>query len=258
MKNEQLEIVPAAAPPAPVTSLSILAAAVGGGINKENVDVVERLVALRREEVKEEAKAAFAKAFFQLRKEVSGMELYADKAAKTGSGAVAYTYCSETELSEKLEPLLLRHGFAMMFGQSQDDGKIVVSVTLMHEAGHQETRDFAVRPGATNAMKDATSADAGAATTAWRHLVIKLFGLKSRIRQEDDPRNLGERITNEQAAELSDRVQATGSDEAAFLKYAGVVLAKGEVPKAEHYRMIFTNRYSDLCASLTKKEQRGR
>ena len=256
MKNDQLEIVPSHAPPAPVTSLSILAAAVGGGINKENVDVVERLVALRREEMKEEAKAAFAKGFFQLRKEVSGMELYADKAAKTGSGAVAYTYCSETELSDKLEPLLLRHGFAMMFGQAQEEGKVSVSITLMHEGGHQETRDFAVRPGATNAMKDATSADAGAATTAWRHLVIKLFGLKSRIRQEDDPRNLGERITEDQAKQLKIRVMDTESNEVAFLKLAGVNVT-GAVT-LEHYKAILSGKYDMLDVQLQRKEQRGR
>lgn len=256
MKTDQLEIVPAHAPPAPVTSLSILAAAVGGGINKENVDVVERLVALRRDEMREEAKASFAKAFFQLRKEIAGMEFYADKTAKTSSGAVAYTYCSESELSDKLEPLLLRHGFAMMFGQSQGDGRVSVSVTLMHEGGHQETREFAVRPGATNAMKDATSVDAGAATTAWRHLVIKLFGLKSRIRQEDDPRNLGERITEDQAKQLKIRVMDTESNEVAFLKLAGVAVT-GPVT-LEHYKSILSGKYDMLDSMLAKKESRGR
>lgn len=256
MKNEQLEIVPANAPPAPVTSLSILAAVAESGINKDNMDLVERIVVLRREEAREASKAAFAKAFFQLQREVAGMEVYADKAAKKSDGTVAYTYCSETELSEKLNPLLLRHGFATLFGQKQEDGKVIVEITLMHEAGHQETRDFAVRPGATNAMKDATSADAGAATTAWRHLVIKLFGLKSRIRAEDDPRNLGERITEDQAKQLKIRVMDTESNEVAFLKLAGVNVT-GPVTM-EHYKAILSGKYEMLDRQLQRKEQKGR
>lgn len=254
--NEQLEIVPASGRPVPVSSLTILEAAVRGGINKENVDVVERLVAMRREEMKEQAKAAFAKSFFQLRKEVSMLELYADKAAKTAKGDVAYTYCSEQELSEKLEPMLMRHGFAMMFGQRQEEGRAVAVVTLMHQEGHQETREYSVRSGATNAMKDATAADAGATTTAWRHLVIKLFGLKSRIRAEDDPRNLGEYISEEQASELMRRVMETGSDERAFLRYAGVKLADTDQKlDLSHYRLIMSNRLPDLDASLKRKER---
>lgn len=258
MTPKQLEIAPREAMPvavAPITSLSILEAAVRGGINKDNVEVVERLVALRRDEMKEESKAAFARAFFKLRQEIATLEIYADKTCKTTKGDVAFTYCSEEELADKLDPLLLRHGFAMMFGQRSDEGRSVAIVTLMHEAGHQETREYSVRAGATNSMKDATSADAGATTTAWRHLVIKLFGLKSRIRSEDDPRNLGEHITAEQAQELSDRVQATGSDERAFLRYAGVRLNDGEPVMPAHYAQIMTSRYADLDQSLKRKEK---
>lgn len=261
MKTQQLEIARnepqavATRPPMPVSSLSILQAAIEGGINKENVDVVERLVALRRDEMREESKAAFARAFFQLRKEIMSMEIYADKTVKTLKGDVVCTYCSEQELSEKLEPLLLRHGFAMMFGQRHEEGRAVAMITLIHEAGHQELREYSVRSGATNRVKDDTAADAGATTTAWRHLVIKLFGLKSRIKDTDDPRNLGEHITSEQAFELSARVNSTGSDERAFLRYAGVKIADNEIPVDAHYQQIMSSRYSDLDASLKRKEK---
>lgn len=256
MRNEQLEIVPANAPPAPVTSLSILAAAVGGGINKENVDVVERLVALRREEVKEEARREFHAAFFQLRKEISDMDFYADKEAKDYDGNVMYRFCSETELSAKLEPVLFKHGFAMMFGQRQENDRVVAEVTLIHKGGHEEKREYAVRLGAVNKMKDATQADAGSTTTAWRNLVIKLFGLKSRIQHSDDPRNLGEKITEDQAKQLKIRVMDTESNEVAFLKLAGVTVT-GPVT-LEHYKAILSGKYDMLDSMLSKKESRGR
>lgn len=215
-------------PPQAVTSLSILQAAVHGGINKDNVEVVERLVALRREELKEESKAAFARDFFQLRKNMP--EIYADKQAKDKAGNVVYTYCSEEEISKMLEPHLFKHNFAMLFGQRQDDGRMVAVVTLIHEGGHQETREYSVRAGATNQMKDATSADAGSTTTAWRHLMIKMFGLKSRLREGDDARLVGGAVTPEEAEELERRVKMVNADVPKFLKFAGNAKSFKEIP----------------------------
>jgi hypothetical protein len=239
--SDELQLAPM--PAQPPSSLTILQAAVQGGINKDNVEVVERLVALRREEVKEEAKAAFSRAFFQLRRTMP--EIYADKSAKTASGAVAYTYCSEEEISKMLEPHLFAHGFAMMFGQRQEDGRTVAIVTLIHEMGHQETREYSVRSGTTNSMKDATAADAGSTTTAWRHLMIKLFGLKSRVRaEENDARLLGGYITPAQAEELERRVKETNSDVRKFLQVAG----------ASKFSEIVETKYDVLDQMLRKKE----
>jgi hypothetical protein len=227
--------------------LDILNAAVSGGITSESVGVVERIIAMRREEVSAANKAKFNKSFFKLRQEISGMDFYADKAAMN-NGKVAYSYCSETELSSMLEPVLLKHGFTMMFGQRSDEGKIVAIITLIHEEGHEETREYSVRSGNTNALKDATAADTGATTSAWRHLVIKMLGIKSRIREDADPRNLGGKVTKEQAEELEQRVAITNSNRATFLKMAGV----------DSFAAIPTLKYEVLDQLLRMKEQKGK
>jgi hypothetical protein len=219
----ELSRVESKPPVAQPTSLDILDAAVRGGITSENVAVVKEIIAMRREEVALEAKAKFNRNFFALRQEIAQMDFYADKAAKTDSG-VAYRYCSEKELAAGLEPVLFRHGFAMLFGQRDENERTVAVITLIHCDGHEETREYAVRSGATNRLKDATAADTGATTSAWRHLVIKMFGLKSRIREDDDPRNLGDtstKVTQEQAGELERRVKMLNSNVSAFLKLAG-------------------------------------
>jgi hypothetical protein len=164
------------------------------------------------------------------------------------NGKVAYSYCSETELSSMLEPVLLKHGFTMMFGQRSDEGKIVAIITLIHEEGHEETREYSVRSGNTNALKDATAADTGATTSAWRHLVIKMLGIKSRIREDADPRNLGGKVTKEQAEELEQRVAITNSNRATFLKMAGV----------DSFAAIPTLKYEVLDQLLRMKEQKGK
>ena len=225
------------------TIINILEAAVKGGITSDNVVVAKELIQLIREQRAEEAKAAFAKALFQLRKHMP--EIYIDKEAKDRSGNVAYRYCSEEEISKKLEPHLMAYGFTTLFGQREGEGRVTVELTLMHEAGHQEVREFTVRAGATNAMKDATAADAGAATTAWRHLMMKMFGLKSRFSAMDanDARIEGEFISFEQAETLRELVKETQSDEIAFLRFAG----------ATKYEEIGSARYQQLFGILNKK-----
>jgi hypothetical protein len=235
------ELLPAVRDPMPVaaprqvpSSLEILDAAVRGGVTSENVAVVKEIIAMRREEVAFESKAKFNRAFFELKSEIATMNFYADKSAKNDSGVVCYSYCSEKELASKLDPVLFKHGFTMLFGQRDEDGKQVAVITLIHKDGHEETREYSVRAGGTNRMKDATAADTGATTSAWRHLVMKMFGLKSRIQEGDDPRNLGEtnkKVTPEQAGELEHQVKMLNRNVAAFLKLAGAATF-GEIPAA--------------------------
>lgn len=206
---------------APVTSIQILEAAVKGGITQENIAVVKEIVAMRREEIAFENKVSFNRAFFAVKKEIAGMDFYADKEATTKGGAVAYRYTSEKEIASKLEPVLFKHGFAMMFGQRQESDRVVAEITLVHEDGHEERREYSVRTGQTNQMKDATAVDSGSTTTAWRHLVIKLFGLKSRMSESDDAHLMGEKIPPEKAEELKRLVRDNEINEALFLKFAG-------------------------------------
>jgi hypothetical protein len=226
------------------TSISILEAAVKGGITAENVSVVKEIIAMRREEVAHEAKIAFNRDFFRLKRELAGMDFYADKTALTKSGAVAYTYCSEAELNAKLEPVLFKYGFAMMFGQGTDGDRVVAEITLVHEAGHEEKREYAVRTGSANAMKDATAVDTGSTTSAWRHLVIKLFGLKSRISETKDAKNDGEFIDFDKVQYLRERCKETGMSEATLLRLAG----------AESLEKVGVNIYPVLTNALSMKK----
>ncbi len=210
-----------------------------------NVQAFKELVQLHREEVASKNKAAFNRAFFALKKEISGMDFYCDKEAKTKAGAVAYTYCSEAEIAGKLEPVLFRHGFAMLFGQRQEPPRVVAVVTLIHESGHEETREYSVRVGVSNQMKDDTAVDAGSTTSAWRHLVIKMFGLKSRIREEDDGRNIGRPISAEKAEELEARCVAAKINRRALLQLAG----------APTFAEIGDARLTEVEAIIAKKER---
>ena len=227
-QTEALELAQNAPAPLAISPINILERAISGGVTEENVSVVKELIAMCREQRAEDAKAAFAKAFFQLRKNMP--EIAADKEAKNRNNEVVYTYCSEEEIAKKLEPHLMAYGFAMLFGQSEHEGRITVNVTLMHEQGHSEIREYTVRAGTPNAMKDGAMCDTGGATTAWRHLMIKMFGLKSRIQDAQDAALEGERIASDKVQYLKERVKEQAQElgrefaanEARFFAFAGV------------------------------------
>ncbi len=257
MKNtpsETLELAPHDAAPkgaqierTSASPIAILEKAINSGVTAENVAVVKELIQMVREQRAEEAKAAFARAFYQLKKSMP--ELYADKEAKDRSGNVTFRYCSEDELSKILNPHLLAHGFTDLFGQEQTDGRVIVKYTLMHEAGHSETREFSVRAGSPNAMKDAAMCDTGAATTAWRHLVMKLYGLKSRITDGQDPHVEGAFIGVDKRQYLKEQIAELGGESvnAWFWETAGV--GSGQ------YERITDGSYPILSKLIEKKKK---
>ena len=247
--SHELSTVPESAPAVPAASpIAILEAAIRGGVTAENIAVVRDLISMCREQRAEDAKAAFARAFFNLRKNMP--EIYADKEARDENGRLMFMSIGEEQIAKKLEPHLMSHGFAMLFGQEQEEGRVTVKITLMHEQGHSETREFTVRPGKTNRVKDDTMADAGAATTAWRHLMIKMFGLKSRISDKADASLEGENISRDQVQvitemldEMVENKRGTKDD---FLLFAG----------APSVDKIKTARYDSVFAALQKKLSR--
>jgi hypothetical protein len=222
--------------PSPIT---ILEKAISGGVTQENVAVVKELVQMCREQRAEDAKAAFAKAYFQLRKNMP--EMYADKEARNDSGKVVYCYCSEEEITKKLEPHLLAHGLAMLFGQSERDGRITVNITLLHELGHSEVREFTVRAGLPNKMKDAAMCDTGGATTAWRHLVM------SRISDQGDAHVEGEAITDDKLQYLKEQMAEAGFKEAVLLDLAGV----------DALEKVTTGKYQVLLNAINMKRRKA-
>lgn len=239
-----------AQPPAvaPMTAMQILQEAIRGGISKESVDVVAQLHQMVKEERDDAAKVAFKRAFFQMRREMP--VIYADKEVRTKNKDVAFMYSSPEEIKDVLEPMMHRHGFTTMTGQTLDHGEATATVTLIHEAGHSEDRSFTVHVSPGNEIMNPSKCDAAASSNAERHCIIKMFGLRTRIKAEDDPRNKGEMISPELAEELERRVKETNSVVSAFLKFAG--------SKTGKFADIPASRYAECDSMLRRKEKEGK
>lgn len=232
---------------------AILRAAVAGGITRENVEVVERLGALAERAEANRARIEFFRALAAMRKSMPA--IYADNEVRIKAGQVAYRYASPQAIKEALEPHLQRHGLMTMASQRMDGNSITVTLTVAHEGGHSEQANYTTRISPGTALMTVTQCDAAAATAAERQALIRFFGLRVRIREDEDPRNEGVYISEEDAKTLRERALACGADERKFLKFAGVDVKPDDPPNLMDYFAIMSAKLPALDAALIAKER---
>jgi len=222
----------------------ILSSAVQGGITKDNVEVVERLIALQKEMRADEDRRDFARALANLQSECQPVS--ASKAVPNKDGTVRYKYAPFEGIMKEVSPLLARNGFSVTFDTAIGDGRVTVTCTLMHTSGHAQSNKFACRIGQGPPMSSDAQGDGAATTYAKRFALCAALNIV--VEQDtdgaDDARNVGEVIDWKDAVELKERVHNCGADVKAFLAYAG----------AKTFEEIQKNRLEALHKMLCKKE----
>jgi hypothetical protein len=235
-------------PPAQLTTLpphdtvpvgQMMQAIIDKGITADNVTVLGQLVALHERMEQKNAERAFAAAF---------VALQADLPVIVASSVIQNRgkYERFEDVMRVVQPLLTKHGFSVAFSQGFAENRITETCTLTHAGGHSRSNSFGVRSGKADTD---TQADCKASTTAKRNSLLNCLNIV--IRQdvlqdeEGDARLEGETVTQEQANQLEALVHQTGSDEAAFLKFAG----------AKTYEEIQGSRFGNLMAALNKKQK---
>lgn len=221
---------------------NILAAAVQGGVTKENVDVVRELIAMQREVRAEEARSDFARAFAALQSECG--QVKASKSVPDKQGNTKYFYAPYEGIMEKVSPLLSKNQFAVTFDTkiTDDNKRVLVKCTLMHASGHERSNEFACRIGSGPPNASEAQSDGAATTYAKRFALCAALNIV--VDTDTDARAEGDFITGDQADILQSLCAETGSDESKLLKFAG----------AESFGTIRESRYNDVLEVLKKKQ----
>jgi hypothetical protein len=226
----------------------ILSSAVQGGITKDNVEVVERLIALQKEMRSDEDRREFARALATLQSECQPVA--ASKSVPGNDGTVRYKYAPFEGIMKQVSPLLARNGFSVTFDTDIADGRVTVTCTLMHVSGHAQANKFACRIGKGPPASSEAQGDGAATTYAKRFALCAALNIV--VEQDtdgaDDARNVGEVIDWQEADELRERVANCGADEKAFLQFAG----------ATKFEDIQKNRLVELKKMLATKEAKNR
>ena len=249
MSNENLEIqlnderrVIAAPQPSPA---ELIRAVIDKGLTAEGVNVIERLVALQEHINDKDAEKQFAVAFAALQGELGTFN--ATREVPDKHGGVRYTYLPYEEIMRSVRPLAEKHGISISFSTDIRETRIVQTCTLTHAAGHHRDYLAFVRAGAGPYGATETQADGAAMTYAKRYALCNALNIVvERDTDGANARNEGTPITFEQVQYLKEQVKETGSNEAAFLKFAG----------AKTYKEIGSARYDSLVRELAKKAKR--
>ena len=218
---------------------AMLSAVIDKGVTAENVGALEKLVELYERMEQRNAEKQFAEAFVRLQGE---LPVIVAETVIANRGK----YARFEDVMHQISPVLVRNGFTVSFSMDFRDGRILETCTLAHVGGHSRANSFAVRTGKADSD---TQADCKASTTAKRNSLLQALNIVIRqdcLQDEDDARFEGGTITREEAADLSDWVDATGSDRAKFLAFAG----------AKTFEEISTSRLAELQAFLKKKERK--
>lgn len=200
---------------------ALIGAVLQAGVTSANVDVVERLMALREREESRQAQKDFATAFIDLQGDCKKVK--ANKVVPNDDGTPRYAFAPFETIMDEVQPLAAKHGFGISFDTEYGDGKIVAICKLTHRSGHSESTRQTCRIGKGPPKASDAQADGAATSYAKRFalcsaLNIRIEGMDNDARGSQD----GETITPEEALRIEAWVEEVGGIKPAFLKYIGV------------------------------------
>jgi hypothetical protein len=128
-------------PARPVDAVAILQAAVQGGVKSENVEVVERMMALVERQQDRQAARDYGQALANLQRECQNVIATKDVDGK-------FRYAPYLDLWNAVRPAVERNGFTLQWDQKHLGDKIEKILVLQHTAsGHSKDFHWTMRLG---------------------------------------------------------------------------------------------------------------
>jgi hypothetical protein len=231
-----LQVIQPAEPPSVAHMLQDV---IKAGITEQNVAALERLCGLYERVQSMEAEKQFAAARVEFQRLMPTI--------------VASTVIPNRGKYERYEdiyrvasPIMSQVGLSTAFRQELKENRITQTCLLTHVGGVTKEFPFTVR--VSGKADTETQADCKASTIAKRNafcVALNIVIAQDCLDSDHDAAIEGGKITPEQAESLRQRVMATASDEAAFLKLAG----------AKDYKDIRVAFYQMLDLCLKRREK---
>ncbi|HEV2301510.1 MAG TPA: ERF family protein [Stellaceae bacterium] len=209
------------------------------------VDVakMQALLAMQKELIAEEARAAFNAAFARLaarlpRVRKSGEVSYpANKNNPEGPQKKAFAYARWEDIDAAIRPLLLDEGFSLSFDTApHPGGGAIVTGALLHAAGHEKCASIGPLPLDTSGGKNNLQGAGSTFSYGKRYTATMLLNLTFEGEDDDGRRGGAEFISAEEVKRLSDLLIETKSDLDRFLQFMGVAglpnIEKRDYPRA--------------------------
>lgn len=177
-----------------------------------NMDVIDRLFALREKREKEAARKDMLADFAAFQKEAPLVE-------KKGTGNNETKYARLEDFVGAVLPKLTSYGFSLRHEITQADGKVTVTAILGHRSGHIETAALTL-PADTTGNKNAVQAFASTLTYGRRYTGMAVLGMAAEGEDNDAKTATSaiEYIDDAQVAQLQKLILETKTPLAEYLK----------------------------------------
>lgn len=201
-----------------------------------DIDKMERLFEMRERALNRTAREAYDTAFASMQVELPTIDqkgciviTHKDDASKDleQRRVIQRTpFAKFEDINDAIKPVLAQHGFGLSFRTGlTSDNRITVTGILSHRGGHREETTMVLQHDSTGS-KNAVQAIGSSTSYGRRYTTLALLNITSRARQDRDDDGQAaagpETITEEQAMDLRDGIDATGSNLAKFLDFFGI------------------------------------
>jgi hypothetical protein len=216
---------------APTTPMSLINIAVQ---QNADLDKLERLMALQERWEANEAKKAYVQAMAAFKSDPP--KILKDKVADftTAKGRTTYRYANLATVATAVGQSLSKHGLSASW-KTEQNGKVTVTCTITHEAGHSESCSLSADADQSGG-KNAIQAIGSTISYLQKYSLLALTGLAADD-QDDDGAGAAPEETKEKfdqwVLSLNDVYEAgTAADVAGWWKDNGPKV-KEDLPKAE-------------------------
>lgn len=140
--------------------------------------VVEKFIALQREEEDRQSHRAFNAAVSQLQSKMPEISKTGTAKFQTSKGIVTYNYDNLNDICNSIKPFLAELGLSYSWNQKQENGLITVLCTLSHASGHSTSCQLSSNPD-TSGTKNNIQAIASTITYLQRYTIKSILGIAS-------------------------------------------------------------------------------
>lgn len=210
----------------PVGEMAALFSMIERAARDPNVDIakMERLFEMQQQAAAKRARMEYDAAFSLMQPRLPeidkrGKILIKSKGSEEVVQSTPYALWDDT--NKVIKPILAEFGFGLSFRITQTPDRLTTTAVLSHVGGHREETSFSA-PIDNTGSKNNVQGWGSSFTYGKRYSGTALLNITTRG-EDDDGKAAGAAapISDDQAIEIRDLIEATGTDEAAFCKYIG-------------------------------------
>jgi hypothetical protein len=179
-----------------------------------SIDVIERMVALQERQEARQAQTAFMDAMADCQKEMPQIQKDGRIMVK---GSERSRFALHEDIDTAVRPIYTKYGFSVGYGTVPKNGKLEVSCTVSHRAGHAKTEAIELPIDASDYRSEVQSVGS-TVTYGKRQLLTMMFNIVTRG-ADNDGHGGDVKITEDQARDLQVLMDEVKQDVPRFLKY---------------------------------------